>query len=135
VAEGKVLEPVATESARAEKSVLTRAIDAFDVLVSAHAALARVEAKNDLTRLVSGLAFAAGALALTSMAAVLAHALLVLAAESQLGWGAVQALAAVAAGDIAIAGIFLLMARARLRAPVMVETRATLAKASAALRG
>ncbi len=135
MAEGRDLESGSTTSERPEKSVLKRALDALDVLVSAHAALARVEAKNDLTRLVSGLAFAAGALALTSMAAVLVHALLVLAAESQLGWGRVEAIAALAAGDVTVAAALMLMARARLRAPVMVETRATLAKASAALRG
>ena len=60
---------------------------------------------------------------------------LVLVLEAQLACGYETAIAAVAATDAALAAVLMLLARARLDAPVLVETRSMLTKAAVTLRG
>ncbi len=125
----------AAEPEGTEGGILMRALRALELLVSAHARLARLEAKNDLARIASGLFLAGLALALAGMAAILGHVVLVLALEARLAWGLPASIGAVAAADVALAVVLMLVARARLQAPVLVETRSMMTKAASTLRG
>ncbi|MBN8611145.1 MAG: phage holin family protein [Deltaproteobacteria bacterium] len=122
-------------AAGGEPGLFARALRAVEVLVSAHVSLARVEAKADLARILSGVALLVMAIALATLACAIGHVALVLVLEAQLACGYETALAAVAATDAALATVLMLLARARLAAPVLVETRSMLTKAAVTLRG
>lgn len=125
----------AAAASSGEMSVLVRGYRAFELLFSVHAKLARREASDDLRRIVSGLVLAVLALALVSFALVLGHAAAVLAVERRFQWGYPTSIGAVAGADAFLALVLLLIARARLSAPVLPETRAMVKKAAAVLRG
>lgn len=118
----------------ADTGILVRAFRAIELLVSAHARLVRLEARNDLGRIVSALVLAAVGLTLLSFALILAHAAAVFAVERRFQWGIPASLGAVAGADVFVAMILLLVARARLARPVLTDTRAMVAKATALLR-
>jgi hypothetical protein len=123
------------ETPREGRGVLERALGAGEVLVSAHAAVASREAKDDLARVVSGVVLLAIAALLFSTSLVLLQVLAVFEvhARAHLGWGG--AILAVSVGDAVTALLLVAAARARLRRPILVETRATLTRLVAALRG
>lgn len=123
-------EPVAT----AEDGALRRAARAVEVLVSAHVTLARVEASADAARIFDGLVMLASALGLLAIATLLAHAALVVIVHAALGGGWAAAIGALALGDALLAAVLLAIARARLKTPVLVQTRARLAEATTTLR-
>jgi hypothetical protein len=130
-----VTEAQAAEAAGGEVSMLVRAYRAFELLFSVHAKLARREAGDDLRRIVSGLVLAVLALGLVSFALVLGHAAAVFAVERRFQWGYPTSIGAVAGADALLALVLFLVARARLSAPVLPETRAMVKKAAAVLKG
>jgi hypothetical protein len=124
-----------SEASSGETSVLVRGYRAFELLFSVHAKLARREASDDLRRIVSGVILAVVALGLVAVALLLGHAAAVLAVERRFQWGYPGSIGAVAAADALLAALLLWIARARLSAPVLPETRAMVKKAAAVLRG
>lgn len=123
------------DASTAESSILMRAVRALELLFSAHATIARLEARNDLARILSGLFLAGAALAMLAIAVVLGHVVAAIALEARLECGYPTSIGAIAGADLVIAAVFFLGARARLQAPVLVETRATMKKAVSTLRG
>lgn len=119
----------------AETGLLVRGYRAFELLFSVHAKLARREATDDLRRVVSALVLAALGLGLVGFALILGHAAAVLAVERRFHWGYPGSIGAVAGADVLLALVLFLVARARLAAPVLPETRAMVKKAAAVLRG
>jgi hypothetical protein len=88
-----------------------------------------------VSRIVSGLAIAGIAVALLAFALILAHAAAVFALDRRFQWGFPASTGAVAAADLLLALILLLVARPRLTRPVLKDTRETFKKAAAVLRG
>jgi hypothetical protein len=120
---------------RGEMGILVRGYRAFELLFSVHARLARREAGDDLRRIATGVALAVLALGLVSFALIPGQAAAVLAVERRFQWGYPASIGAVAGADVFLALVLLLIARARLSAPVLPETRAMVKKAAAVLRG
>jgi hypothetical protein len=118
-----------------DEGTLSRAFAAVELLASAHASRAKDEAGRDLSRIGSGaVLLAAGALFLMFtllLADVLAVVLLVERAHLAL----TMAVLAVAGVNLALGLVCLLIGRARLKKPVLVETRATLKRAAIVMRG
>ena len=114
---------------------LMRGVRAVEVLASAHASRAKEEARRDLGRIGVGVALFALAALLAIPAVLFLHVALVvtLHERSALPWA--TASAAVAGGDVVLGALAILIGRARLRTPVMVETRATIKRAVAVLKG
>lgn len=125
----------AAEATGGDTGLFVRGYRAFELLFSLHAKLARREAEDDLRRIVSGVVLAVLALGLVSFALVLGHAAAVLAVERRFQWGYPASIGAVAAADAFLALVLLLVARARLSAPFLPETRAMVKKAAGVLRG
>ncbi len=119
----------------ADAGMATRMLGAVELIASAHASRARDEASRDLSRIVSGAALLALAFVLFLPALFLANVAAVLAVEARWAPGLASSAGIVAAADVAIALLVALAGRARLAAPVMQETRATLKRAVAVLRG
>jgi hypothetical protein len=115
--------------------MLVRGYRAFELLFSAHAKVAQREASADLRRVLSGLALVAVAVGLLGMALVLGHAAAVLAVQKRFQWDLAASIGAVAGGDVGVALVLVLIARARLSTPVLAETRAMMKKAASVLRG
>lgn len=102
------------------------------VLVAAHVALAREEAKRDSARLMMGVVMVGGGFLFISTAWLALHAALLLAAW---GEGLPPALAALAVAglDLLLGLGALMVARSALMKPVMTESRARLAETVTAL--
>ncbi|MEZ4294017.1 MAG: phage holin family protein [Polyangiaceae bacterium] len=122
-------------AASSETGMLVRAYRAFELLFSVHARLAQKEASEDARRIVTGIILAVLAFSLLSFALILGHAAAVMAVEHRFHLGYPASIGAVAGADIALALLLLLLARARLSAPVLPETRAMVKKAAAVLKG
>lgn len=120
---------------RPAEGTLSRAFAAFELLASAHASRAKDEAGRDLSRIGTGaVLLVVGALFLMFtllLADVLAVVLLVERAKLAL----TMAVLAVAGVNLALALVCLVIGRARLKKPVLVETRATLKRAAIVMRG
>lgn len=114
---------------------IERLVRALEVLLSAHASRARDEASRDISRIGAGAVLLVLALALVAPALLLLDLAAVLVIEEHLRWGWAASCVAVAALDVALAGLALAAARARLGAPVLVETRSTLKRAALVIRG
>lgn len=123
------------ESGGSETGMLMRAYRAVELLLTLHAKAARREASDDLRRVISGALLMLVALILVSFALTLGHAAAVLAVERRFQWGYPASIGVVAGADVVVAWLLFLVARARLKPPVMSETRAMVKKAAAVLRG
>lgn len=118
-----------------ETGILVRGLRAFELLFSAHARVAKLEARADLARILSGLILAVSALGLLAVALLLGHAAAVLAVERRYQWGFPASIGAIAGADVVLALLLFVMARARLSTPVLAETRAMMKKAASVVRG
>lgn len=118
-----------------EGGFLVRGYRAFELLFSMHAQLARREAEGALGRVLSAVLLLSLALGLVGFALALGHAAAVLAVERRFHWGYPASIGAVAGADALLALLLALIARSRLSAPVLPETRAMVKKAAAVLRG
>lgn len=118
-----------------EISMLVRGYRAFELLFSVHAKAAKREATSDLRRILTGIVLVALATSLLGFALILGQACAVMLIQERLGWSASRSIGAVAGGNVAIALILLLIARARLTTPVLAETREMVKKAATVLRG
>ncbi len=97
---------------------------AIGTLLGVHVEYAQREALNDLSRLLFGLIFLAlGGVAL-SLALAGLHAAVIIELHREYGWPWPVACGVLAFADVVIAVVLLLMGRARLRKPVLRETRA-----------
>ncbi|MBL9026154.1 MAG: phage holin family protein [Myxococcales bacterium] len=114
---------------------IERLVRALEVLLSAHASRARDEASRDISRIGAGAVLLVLALALVAPALLLLDLAAVLVIQEHLRWGWAASCVAVAALDVVVAGLALTAARARLAAPVLVETRSTLKRAALVIRG
>lgn len=122
-------------SGGADTGMLVRAYRAFELLFSVHARLARREAKEDVRRILAGVFLIFLALGLVGLAMILGQAAAVLAVERRFQWGYPSSIGAVAGADALVAALLLIIARGRLSAPVLPETRAMVKKAASVLRG
>jgi uncharacterized membrane protein YqjE len=129
--------PAAAGDARgeAEAGASSRLVRAAEMLASTHAARARDEASRDLARLGSGVLLLGLAVALAALALLMLDVAAVLFLDARLGLGLGPSAALVAAFDAVLAVMVGLVARARLSAPVMRETRNTIKRAVAVIRG
>ncbi len=112
-----------------------RLLRAAEVLVSAHASRAKDEASRDVSRIGTGALLIVIALAFVFPALLLVNVAAVFLVEARFGWGWPASATVVAAGDLVIALLALQVARAKLAAPVLVETRATLKRVASVVRG
>jgi hypothetical protein len=118
-----------------DEGTLSRAFAAVELLASAHASRAKDEAGRDLSRIGSGaLLLVVGALFLM-FTLLLADVLAVLLLVERARLAAYMAVLAVAGVNLTLGLASLLIGRARLKKPVMVETRATLKRAAIVMRG
>jgi hypothetical protein len=118
-----------------EAGLSTRLLRAGETLVRAHADRAKQEASADLSRVLSGLVTLVLACAL-GLAALGALELAALFALRELGgWRWLHAALAVAAANSVVGATLGLMGRARLKKPVLAETRKTLHEAIGVLLG
>lgn len=118
-----------------DMSASTRLVRAAELLLSAHASRARDEASRDLSRIGGGAVLLVAAVALAAPALLLLDLALVLVVEDHVRWGFPASCAFVALVDLVLAVAAAYAARARLTAPVLVETRSTLKRAAVVLRG
>lgn len=118
-----------------DSGALARLYGAVELIASAHASRAKEEASRDLSRLAAGAVLIALAVALVMPALFLASLAAVLVLEQSSGLGFPTSAAVVACADIVLALAIAVAGRARLAAPVMQETRATLKRAATVLRG
>jgi hypothetical protein len=114
---------------------IERLVRALEVLLSAHASRARDEASRDISRIGAGAVLLVLALALVAPALLLLDLAAVLVVQEHLRWGWAESCLVVAVLDVVLAGLALMAARARLAAPVLVETRSTLKRAALVIRG
>ncbi|HTJ85025.1 MAG TPA: phage holin family protein [Polyangiaceae bacterium] len=112
-----------------------RVYGAFEVLVGAHAARAQREATDDAKRVVAGAILVALAAALMLPVVLLFDVAVAVVLVEKYEQDLALSLALVAVGNLVVALAALAAGRARLRAPVLKETRATLKRAAQALRG
>ncbi len=118
-----------------DEGTLSRAFAAVELLASAHASRAKDEAGRDLSRVGSGAVLLAVGALLLMFTLLLADVLLVLLLIERAQLAPYMAVLAVAGVNLALALVCLLLGRARLKKPVMVETRATLKRAAIVMRG
>ncbi len=110
----------------------SRVLKAGSILADAHLSIARQEARRDAERVGAGVALLAVAALLIGCALVLLHVVGVVALSPRLGIG--RACLALAGLDFVVAMLLGLVARSRLAAPVLGETRAMLRRTASALR-
>lgn len=115
--------------------LLGRAFRAVELLVSAQAASAKREAKEDASRVLGGLVLAIGAVAFFMTALAFAQVAAVFFVQSRFGLTWPAALLAVAGGNGFIAIVLYGIARAKLAPPVLVETRAMMKRAASVIAG
>jgi hypothetical protein len=113
----------------------SRLLRAAEVLVSAHASRAKDEAARDASRIGTGAVLIVIALGFVFPALFLLNVAVVFLVEARFAWGFPASATAVAAGDLIVALVVLQLARAKLAAPVLVETRATLKRVASVVRG
>jgi hypothetical protein len=133
-----VTEAAATEGREPggrETGILMRVYRTVELLLTLHAKAARREASDDLRRVMSGALLMLVAFVLVLFALTLGHAAAVLAVERRFQWGYPASIGAVAGADLVLGWILFAVARARLRPPVLSETRALVKKTAAVLRG
>ena len=118
-----------------DEGTLSRAFAAVELLASAHASRAKDEAGRDLSRIGSGAVLLAVGALLLMFTLLLADVLLVLLLIERAQLAPYMAVLAVAGVNLALTLVCLLLGRARLKKPVMVETRATLKRAAIVMRG
>ena len=118
-----------------DEGTLSRAFAAVELLASAHASRAKDEAGRDLSRIGSGaILLVAGAL-FSMFALLFADVLGVVLLVERAHLALPMAVLAVAGANLALGLVCLLVGRARLKQPVLVETRATLKRAAIVMRG
>ena len=106
---------------------------ALGTMLGVHVEYAQREVSSDLRRLFG----AAVLLVLAAIGTLLAlgglHAALIIELHREFSWRWSEACAVVALGDLLITLVLLVMARMRLRSPVLVETRALVRRTVASL--
>ncbi len=112
---------------------LRRLLRLLSVLVDTHLDVAVQEANYESRRLISGVIMVSIGIGLLVTVAVLAQvAAIALAQKLGLSW--LQAIGAVAGGNLVLGLIFLTVGRLRLRGPLMTQTQARLARSVALLK-
>ncbi len=96
---------------------------AFGSVLDVHVQYAQLEAKNDVGRIVVGVALVGLAGVLLFFALLFGHVALAYRLAALPALGAVGAVGVVAGGDLALALLALLVARSRLNKPVLAQTR------------
>jgi hypothetical protein len=112
-----------------------RLFEAAGMLVSSHAERAQKEATDDAKRVMGGVVLIALAGALALPVVLLVDVALAVLLVENAGLGLASALGAVAASNALVALLALRAGKARLDAPVLKETRATIKRAAQVLRG
>ncbi len=113
----------------------TRLLRAAELLASAHASRAKDEAARDASRLLGGAMLLGVAVALAALAVLLLDAAAVLLVHERTSVGLAGSCAVVAACNALLALGVALVARGKLAAPLLRETRATLRRAVTVIRG
>ncbi|MBE9140419.1 phage holin family protein [Nodosilinea sp. LEGE 07088] len=112
---------------------LRRVLRVGTVLVDMHLDVARQEASYESRRLIGGVVMVGIGIGLMATAAVLAQvAGIIFAQACGLTWW--QAVGAVAATNLVLGLLFLVLGRLQLRGPVMTQTQARLARSLALLQ-
>lgn len=116
-----------------DRSLVARIWKALSVLFDVHLEIAQREAKNDLSRMLSGLVLLVMAAVLFAFAIGMLHfgAVIWVHEARALSW--MHAVLAVAAGDAIVALLFFVVGRARMRKPILKETRGLVRKTVSAL--
>jgi len=112
-----------------------RLFGAVELMVGAHAARARREASDDARRVIGGAALVAFAAALLVPVVLLFDVAVAVVLVEKFELDLAVALAVVALSNLVVGLGAFSRGRARLRAPVLKETRATLKQAALVLRG
>jgi hypothetical protein len=103
------------------------------VLIDTHLDMAVQEASYESRRLIGGVVMVGIGIGLITSAAVLAQVAGILFAQS-LGLNLLQAVGAVAAGNLGLGLFLVVIGRLRLRGPVMTQTQARLSRSLALLQ-
>jgi hypothetical protein len=123
----------AAAEATTRPGVVGRAVRVASSLVSVHLELAKQEVAADRARLVSGLVFVAVGATLLVLVLLLLHAAAVAWCGARFALPLHLAILAVAGVDLALGLVCLLIARSRMRAPLLPKTRGQVQKTLAAL--
>jgi hypothetical protein len=113
----------------------TRLLRAGETLVRAHADRAKQEASADVSRIVSGVVTLALALLLGAIGLAVLELAALFALRELGGWRWLHAALAVAAANLLVGATLTLVGRARLKRPILAETRKTLHEAIGVLLG
>ena len=100
-----------------------------------HVRIALQEVDREKRRLISGALLVSGGLVLLALALMAAELALVLALHGGWGWSWLQAVLALAALDLVLAGVFLRIGGLLTRGPYLPETTAGITKTTKALLG
>jgi uncharacterized membrane protein YqjE len=100
-----------------------------------HVRIALQEVDREKRRLISGALLLSGGLVLLALALMAAELALVLALHDGWGWSWLQAVLALAALDLVLAGVFLRIGGLLTRGPYLPETTAGITKTTKALLG
>jgi len=104
-------------------------------VVDLHVRIALREVDRERRRLISGALLIGGGLTLVLLALIAAEAALLLWFHQGLGWSWIQAVLALASGDLVLAGVFLRVGGAMLQGPYLPDTVGGLTKTARALLG
>ncbi|NQV11463.1 MAG: phage holin family protein [Cyanobacteria bacterium] len=100
-----------------------------------HVRIALQEADSEKRRLISGGILLGGGLTFLVLATVLGQLALVLWLHQGVGWAWIQAVLAVVAGDLVIAGLMLRIGGQLLKGPYLPQTTAGLSRTTRAIFG
>ncbi len=110
-------------SGRSSGGTLSAVLKALGAMLGVHIQYAQREAADDFGRVVGAVALFVVAALVMLVALLVAHAGAVFYAREALGISLARAALYVAGGDLALVALFVLAGRARLKRPILEQTR------------
>jgi hypothetical protein len=128
-----VTEEESPKSDRSDRSLVARVLKALSVLFDVHLEIAQREAKNDLSRMLSGIVLLVMAGVLFGFAVAMLHlgAVIWVHKARALSW--MHSVLAVAGADAVLALLCYAIGRGRMKKPILKETRGLVRKTVSAL--
>jgi hypothetical protein len=121
------------ESPKSDRSLVARVLKALSVLFDVHLEIAQREAKNDLSRMLTGLVLLVMAGVLFGFAVAMLHLAAVFWVHQSRALPWMQSVLVVAGADAVIALLCYAIGRGRMKKPILKETRGLVRKTVSAL--
>jgi hypothetical protein len=123
----------APESRSSDRGLVARVLKALAVLFDVHLEIAQREAKSDLSRMVTGTVLLVFAIVMLGFAFAMLHVAAVIWVHDARALPWMHAVLAVAGGDAVLALFCYVVGRARMKKPILKETRGLVRKTVSAL--